>query len=166
MKQAPPKRVTEAPPHSLCLVPTESAVEMYVREDEFIAARYPAQCTCEYQLPVWDEEGVMCMAFLLRLAGTNAGTFDSWINVAEPGGLRLAQLLSTQSNINTYLVTDRITRSFRHRNPLKGKAAGVVATIRTRVMWSADQFEALRQRLDQLYTSSAALWRGARDIEK
>ena len=163
MRREVPKEVIDARPHSLWLVPLETAIELYVREGEFMAMRYTAKSTCELRLPMWDQEGVMCVAFLLRLGGWNAGTFERWINVAEPSGLRLVQLLAGQQTISTFLVTDRITRAFRQRNPLAGKAAGIVAAVRLRAMWTPEEFAAQCRRLDTLYPSAAAMWRGTRD---
>lgn len=162
MKRRVPESVSKAPPHSLVLVPTDAEVEFYVREDEFVLATYPQQCPVDFAVHAFDDGQVMCVAVLVQLAGRNAGTFDRLLNVAEPGGLRILQLLSTQKALNLYLVSERVFRSFRRRNTLAGQAAGLVAALRRRKAWSEEEYDRWRRRVDTLYPTPDALWRGAR----
>ena len=156
-----PERVLQAPPHSLVLVPGDAAVEFFVREDEFALARYPTKCSIDLRLPVWDDDRVICTALLVQLAGRNAGTFDRWINAAEPAGLRVLQLLAAQKTIDVCLVSDRQVRAMRRQNLLAGPAAGLVALLRVRKSWTAEEFDERRRRLDTLYPTSEAMWRAA-----
>jgi hypothetical protein len=166
MKRKLPAAVLDAPAHSLRLVCIDAAVEVYIREDEFILASYPQPCSVELALPVWDDGRVLCVALLIQLGGRNAFTFDRWLNLANPDELRILQLLSDQPTIDIFLVSDRIARLMRERNHLSGKAAGIIATLRMRASWSDEDFQAQRRRLDILYPSSEALWRGARQLGK
>ena len=165
MKRRVPDSVVQAPPHSLQLVAGDSAVDFYVREDEFMHAKYPQQCSLEFALPTWDNGQVIGVAVLVQLAGRNASTFDRWLNVAKPDGLRILQLLASQSTLDLFLVSDRVFRSFSQRNVLSGQAAGIVATLRLRASWSDVDFETWRKRLDTLYPTSDALWRAARRMD-
>lgn len=163
MKRKIPDVVLEAPAHSLVLVPGDAEVDFYVREDEFMLARYPQHCAAEFMLHHWADEKVIAIVLLVRLAGMNVGTFESWINAAKPDDLRLLQLLATQKTIDLYIVSDQISRSLRERNPLTGKAAGYVATMRVRQVWEDEVFEERREQLAKLYPTSDALWRGCRE---
>ena len=162
MTHSVPKSVLDAPPHSLVLVPGDSAVEFYVREDEFVQASYPRHCGMEFALGSWDEGKVLGISLLVQLGGRNASTFDHWINAAERSNLRALQLLSTQGTLDLYLVSDRVQRSFRGRNTIAGQAAGLIATLRLRPAWTNEEFDEWRSRLDTLYPTPDALWRGAR----
>ncbi len=166
MRQRIPDLVLAAPTHSLVLVPIDPAVQFYIREDEFTLATYPPRCTLEFALPVWDDREVICVALLLRLAGRHASTFERWLNPADPAGLRVLQLLAAQLNLDLVLVSDRTQRSFRRRNTLAGQAAGLVASLRVRRSWTAEEFDRRRARLDTLYPTPAALWRGARLLKE
>lgn len=166
MKQRLPDSVHRAPHHSLILVPLDPTVHFYIREDDFTLASYPPRCTLEFALPVWDDREVICVALLVRLAGRNSGTFERWLNPADPTGLRILQLLAGQANLDVLLVSERSQRSLRRRNSLAGQAAGLVASLRVRRSWTAEEFERRRKRLDTLYPTSAALWRGARLLKK
>ncbi len=148
------------------LVPLDSALQFYVREDEFTFATYPQHCPVEFSLPVWDEGGVVVVSLLIRLAGRHAASFDRWLNPGDPPGLRLLQLLSTQRWLDLWLVSDRVQRSFRRPNRLAGKAAGLVAMLRTRRSWTTEEFEVRRKRLDTLYPTAPDLWRAARHLER
>ena len=132
MKQRIPDAVLRAPHHSLVLVPVDPAVHFYIRENDFTLASYPPRCTLEFALPIWDDRQVICVALLVRLAGRNASTFERWLNPGDPGGLRILQLLSGQANLDVVLISDRSRRSFRRRNTLAGRAAGLVASLRVR----------------------------------
>jgi hypothetical protein len=166
MRKTVPPAVLKSPPHSLRLVTSDSAVDFYVREDEFMQARYPQKCPLELALQDWDDAGVICVSLLVRLGGQNAGTFDRWLNPADTGDLRILQLLSTQPAIDLYLVSDRVFRSFRRSNVLSGKAAGLVATLRLRRSWAPEDFEEQRKRLDTLFPSADALWRSVRQRDR
>ena len=141
MKQRIPDAVLQAPYHALILVPLDPTVQFYIREDDFTLASYPPRCTLEFALPVWDDREVICAALLVRLAGRNAATFDRWLNPADPTGLRILQLLSGQLNLDLLLVSERTQRSFRRRNNVAGIAAGIVASLRLRRSWTAEEFE-------------------------
>jgi hypothetical protein len=166
MKQRIPDAVLRAPHHSLVLVPVDPAVHFYIRENDFTLASYPPRCTLEFALPIWDDRQVICVALLVRLAGRNASTFERWLNPGDPGGLRILQLLSGQANLDVVLISDRSRRSFRRRNTLAGRAAGLVASLRVRPSWTPEEFDCRRRRLDTLYPTSAALWRGAKLLKK
>jgi len=166
MKQRIPDAVLRAPHHSLVLVPVDPAVHFYIRENDFTLASYPPRCTLEFALPIWDDRQVICVALLVRLAGRNASTFERWLNPGDPAGLRILQLLSGQANLDVVLISDRSQRSFRRRNMLAGKAAGLVASLRVRRSWTPEEFDWRRKRLDTLYPTPAALWRGARLLKK
>jgi len=162
MKREPPKAVLDAPPHSMWIVPRDSGVEIYIREDDFVVARYPARCSVDVQLGVWDDGRVICIALLVRLGAFDAGTFDRRINVADPVGLRIMQLLAVQPAIDVFLVTDRIARAFRCPNTLLDKAVEAVAKMRDRRPWSEEQFLEKQKQIDRLYPSSTGLWWAAR----
>lgn len=166
MKRHMPDIVLQAGAHAFLVVPGDSTVEFYVREDEFSIARYPQRCSLEFSLPVWDDGSVMCIALLVQLAGRNASTFDHWINAADPEQLRILQLLGGQKALDLYLVSDRVLRSMRCRNSLAGAASGLIATLRVRKAWAKQQFEERRKRLDTLYPTSDRLWRAARELGK
>ncbi|MGD8452044.1 MAG: hypothetical protein PVJ57_09525 [Phycisphaerae bacterium] len=166
MKHALPRAVVDAPTHMLLLLPGDATVTFYLREDEFTAARYPKGCRVEYMFPVWDDGQVMCPVLLAQLAGRHIGTFDRWINAAEPEGLRLVQLLASQKSLDLHLVTDRMLRSFSQANYLAGKAAGLVATLRVRRSWTCEEYNERRQRLETLYPSPERLWRAAREMKQ
>jgi len=161
-----PPVVAKAARHSFVVVPCDSEVEFYVKEDDFTLARYPSHCTLGFRLAHWDDGHVICIALLVRLGGTNLGTFDRWINPGDPVQLRILQLLAKQHTLALALVSKSVLRTFQARNTLAGKAAGLVATLRVRRSWSKDEFEERRIRLDKLYPTSPALWRGTRDTKK
>jgi len=166
LRRSPPPAVLEAPPHCLVVVPTEQAVQLYVREDEFTLARYPTRCPVELALADFDNGETMCVVLLARLARRNACTFERFLNVADPGELRILKLLSTQRTIDLFLVSDCVRRSFRVKNTLAGLAAGLIATLRRRRSWTPEAFLAWRRRIDTLYPTPEALWRSLRRRRK
>lgn len=166
MKAAVPQCVREARASAFLLLPGDSAVEFYVREDDFTLGSYPASCPVEFCLAAWDDTVVMCIACLVQVAGRYSRTFQRWLNASHPNELRILQLLATQKMLNLHLVANRQTRSLRRRNYLAGKAAGLVATLRVRRTWEDEQFEEQRKRYDTLYPTPDALWRGARELRK
>jgi hypothetical protein len=166
VRRALPPAVLEAPPHCLVVFPTEQAVQLYVREDEFTLARYPARCPVELALADFDNGEAMCVVLLVRLARRNASTFERFLNVADPNELRVLKLLSTQRTVDVFLVSECVRRSFRVKNGLAGPAAGLIAALRRRRSWEPEAFLAWRRRLDTLYPTPEALWRSIRRRRK
>ena len=166
MKQTVPEEVLAAPDHSLVIVASDETVDFYIREDEFTAARYPARSNAEYALHHWDNDRVIAIALVVRIGDANFGTFERWLNASDRTDLRILQLLAKQKMLDGYLVSDQVTKTFRTRNNMAGAAAGLVATLRVRAAWSDEEFDEWRKRLDMLYPTPDALWRGARESRR
>lgn len=153
-----PPAVATASPHSLVMVPEEHCIELFVKETEFTAAEYPRRCTVDLLLPVWDDGEVIMVALLLRLADRNRCTFEAWINVAEPRGVRLIQLLAQQQRVNVHIATERIFRSFRCSNTAQAVASKLVDLLRHRQTWTPDAFDQRLRQFTTLYPSAHTLW--------
>ena len=163
MKQELPDGVLQAPPHTLWVVPRESAVDLYAREDNFMAACYPARCSLDVQLGVWEDDKTICVLLLVRVGALDAATFDYRINLAESSGLRLLKLLAEQEVIDLYLVTDRVIRSIRNHSRIREKAAIILHKIRDHPMWTKKDYARKMAEVDRLYPTSVALWWAARE---
>ena len=166
MKHELPDEVLQAPPHTLWVVPRESAVDLYVREDNFLAACYPARCSLDVQLGIWEDEKTICVLLLVRVGALDAATFDYRINLAEPSGLRLLKLLVEQEVIDLFLVTDRVIRSARNHSQIREKAAIILHKVRNHPMWTEEDYAQKMAEVDRLYPTSVALWWAVREQDK
>ena len=143
-------------------MPSDAAVEFYVREDEFVQASYPRHCALEFAMGSWDEGKVLGISLLVAIwvgatpARLTVGSTPPTAVVCAP-----CSCFQHQKMLDLYLVSDRVQRSFRCRNAIAGTAAGLIATLRVRPSWTAEEFDEWRARLDTLYPTPDALWRGA-----
>lgn len=153
-----PKAILEKPVGCLLAISTESEVTLFVREDEWGLKKYPSRCQTELRLGTWDIDDVLLNVLLLRLGASDLGTFECWVNAAEPLGVRTLQCLAAQAKVNTYLVIDRVVRSFRLANRLQAAADRLVSVVRLRKTWTEEEFQLAQTRLAELYPTPHALW--------
>ncbi len=153
-----PQVVLEAHPGTLIPVLDLGKVELYLREDEWGLKKYPPSCHLDVRIGTWEIDGVLLAVLLARFNHSDPATFESWINVAEPAGVRLIQALEPQKHLNVNIVTERFARAFRVPNPLRLDAGQLVKQLRRHYAWSLEQYEAAQRRLARMYPSPVKLW--------
>ena len=154
-----PASVLAKPRGSLVAHATGSEVALYLKDDAFGMKRYPAQgCVVDLRLATWEIDEVTLAALILRLARSDAATFDYHLDVATPTAVRLLQCLVGQNQIDIHLVTDAIARSFRIANPVRLEAGYLVNKLRSLPAWSPEDYVRALVRLTKLYPTAAALW--------
>lgn len=153
-----PPSVLDKRPGTLVLITADPEVLLFLREDEWGLMKYPAKCPVELRMGTWDVDQVLLVVLLVRLARSDLTTYEAWINVGDPLGVRTLQCLAPQPKIDLHVVTDRIVRSLRVLNPLRLQASELIHTIRNRNAWTPEQFEAAQLRLSRLHPTPSALW--------
>lgn len=154
-----PASVLAKPRGSLVAVATGPEVVLYLRDDAFGLKRYPSQgCTVDLRLGTWELDRVTLAALILRLARSDATTFDHHLDVSTPPAVRLLQCLVGQNQIDIHIVTETIARSFRIANPVRLEAGYLVNRLRSLPAWSPDEYRQALVRLTKLYPTAHALW--------
>jgi hypothetical protein len=158
MKTRVPPFIYDLKPGVLTAVIQDPNVVLYLREDEFGLRKYPPQCPVELEIGTWNVGDVVLVVLLLRLAHRDATTFEAWVNVGDPEGVRMLQTLKPQDKVDVHIVTDRLARSFRVPNPLRLSASALVHVLRQHNAWSPEEFVAAQRRLTQLFPTPRDLW--------
>lgn len=153
-----PDSVLKLPRGALAATLIDPHVVLFLREEEWGLKKYPAHCPVEVRLGTWELEPVILVALLLRLARSDATTFETWINIGEPLGVRTLQHLERQATIDVHVVTDRIARSLRAAGTFRASASDLVRTIRAREAWTQAQFANAQKQLTKRYPTASALW--------
>ncbi len=153
-----PQAVIDAPPESLLPVTHYSQVELFLRLTRWGLKKYPINCPAELRWGTWELENVPLVALLLRLARSDASTYDCQIDARTVSGIRTLQCLATQSTVLVHLATDRSVRTLRLSNPAFIEAGFLVDKIRSRPPWTAEQARRALARLNTLYPTAVSLW--------
>jgi hypothetical protein len=153
-----PDFIYERPPGSLTATLIEPDVVLFLRETEFGLRKYPVACPIELRIGTWEIEQVILVTLLLRLSRSDATTYEAWINVGDPLGVRMLQKLKPQPKVGVHFVTDKLARTLRVANPMRVSASGLVHVLRKHHAWTPDQFTAAQRRLSTLYPTAADLW--------
>ncbi len=161
-----PPYVLARPPGTLLVQPAPGQTIFYVREDDFGLRKYPRNCDVEFLFGVfWETRKVCVVALLLRLAKNDNATFEHWINPADPAGVRLLLNLTKHRHLDVLVAADSQVRALRAPNRLAGLANELLAYIRERRDWSAEEFETERVRINTLFPTPFALWRHCRSAK-
>lgn len=158
MQTAVPDHVLKLAPGRMVLLPTEKEVVCYLRDDEFGMRRYPRHCTVELRLRIFEIEHVFATVVMVRVAKLDAVTFESWVDVADPRGVRSMQCLAAQDTLDLSIVAPTETRMLRTRNTLRAEAHRLVETVRRHNAWSPADFDRACRRISQLYPTASRLW--------
>lgn len=153
-----PAEVRAKPRPALAVVTSRTEVTLFLCEDEWLLKRYPRDCPLEVRLGSWEIDNVLLVAILLRVARTDEKTFDCWLDVANPHGLRIIQNLTAQSDVEIHLTADEVFRSFRLANPVRLDAMRMVEKVRMHAAWSAEDFSRALARQNRLYPTPHAVW--------
>lgn len=153
-----PDHVYELRPGALTAALIEPNVVLYLRETEFGLRQYPGNCPIEMLIGTWEIDEIVLVALLLRLARNDATTFEAWINVGDPLGVRMLQRLKPQPKVDVHLVTDCVARSFRVPNPMRVSASRLVHLLRKHHAWTPEQFTEAQRRLSTLFPKPCDLW--------
>jgi hypothetical protein len=153
-----PADVFAKSPATLVIVSEPTEVTLFLCEDEWGLKKYPRDCPAELRLGSWEIDQVLLVGLLLRLARSDATTFDCWIDAGNPAGVRTLQNLAAQGCINVHVVTHEVARSLRLENPVREDAALLVNRLRSREAWSPEDFQHALARLNKLYPTPQALW--------
>lgn len=153
-----PALVHQQPAGRLLVAAVDADVVLYLREDDWGMKKYPRHCPGQLRMGSWDRDGVLAVAVLLRLARSDATTFEHWINPADAAAVRTLQCLAGQTQVDVHVVADSEVRSLRLANPLLLPASRIVNNIRHRQAWTEDDFQRLCARIAQLYPTPASLW--------
>jgi hypothetical protein len=158
MRVQVPSAVLRAAPGSLVASVVQGEVILFLRETEWDLKRYPPACPVDLRLGSWDIDNVLLVALILRLARSDAATFDCQLDVRSPGGVRMLQCLAVQSQIDVHVASEKTVRTFRATNPAPLEAGILVDKIHSREPWSPEDGERALARLNQLYPTARDLW--------
>ncbi len=153
-----PSTVLKKPAGTFVATTVEGKVVLFLRDDEWALKKYPRECMVDLRMGSWQFDQVLLVALVLRLAHSDATTFDHLIDVGEPNGVRLLQNLASQTALDVHVVTSRVARTFRVANPTRYDAGYLVNDVRARDAWSTEEFQGAAARLNQLYPTPSALW--------
>jgi len=153
-----PPAVLSAAPGSLVATVLQGEVVLFLRETEWGLKRYPTACPVDLRLGSWEIDNVLLVALILRLARSDAATFDYQLDVRSPGGIRMLQCLAVQPQIDVHLASEKTVRTFRAANPGAMEAGILVDKIHSREPWSPEDGERALARLNQLYPTAHDLW--------
>lgn len=154
-----PKVVWERRPGSMVVVPYDSIITMWVREDEWGLRRYSRRFPVQVQMGAWDIDGILLIVMLARFGDQNSTTFEYWVDACTMEGLAILQHLVPQHHIDLFIVTDRIVRSFRVRNPWRIIASDLIREIRGRRTWTGNDYSRTQAGLSKLFPTPDSLWR-------
>jgi hypothetical protein len=155
--QVPPAILRESP-GSLVATVVQGEVVLFLRETEWGLKRYPPACPVDLRLGSWEIEDVLLVSLIVRLARSDAATFDFQLDVRSPAGIRMLQCLAVQSQVDVHLACEQAVRTFRAANPAPLEAGFLVDKVRARAPWSAEEAERALARLNQLYPTARDLW--------
>lgn len=153
-----PPVVFSGAPGALIVDATESAVTLFVREDEWGLKKYPRKCSAQCRLGHWEIDGVMVAALVVRIARVDTPTFEHWIDPGHALGVRTLQNLASQKTIDLHVVVDAVARSFRLPNPARVQAGHLVEVVRRRTAWAPENFQAALKRINTLFPTPNDLW--------
>ncbi len=153
-----PQAVIDQPPRTLAVLALDAEVVVYLREADFRLRTMSRNCAAEVRLGSWDIEGIKVVVLALRLDHNDAMTFEYWLNVGEPAGVRVLQGLAAQKTIDVVVVGENETRFYRVGSSGVRAAGQLVKQIRRQGAWSAQAFRQACTRVSQLYPSSAPMW--------
>ncbi|MEW6250270.1 MAG: hypothetical protein AB1716_06465 [Planctomycetota bacterium] len=139
------------------VLPPDNLV-LFVREDDWGLKRYPAEPGAELRLGAWEIDELLLTMLIVRIGRSDLTTFDCHIDLGSAPGVRMMQCLAVQPQLELYVVTSRITRSWRWPNPLRLQAAVLVNAARHRPAWEPGAYQAALARLNQLYPTPSSLW--------
>ncbi len=159
-----PPAVRRSPSGSLIPVIGDNDLTLYVREDVFDLKKYPRECPGELRMGTWQIDRSLLVVLILRLARSDAATFDCPLDVGNAQGVRILQCLASQNSIDVFIVTDRVVRSLRLPNPLRAFAGKLVKRLHNRTAWSPEEWHTALARLNQLYPTAVALWRSLEQV--
>jgi hypothetical protein len=159
MRVQVPPAVLDKSPGSLVAMVVQGEVVLFLRETEWGLKRYPTACPVDLRLGSWDINNVLLVALILRLARSDAATFDCQLDASSAGGVRILQCLAVQSQIEVHLASESAVRTFRAANPSPVDAGILVDKIHSREPWSPEDSERALARLNQLYPTACDLWR-------
>ncbi len=154
-----PPSVLDAPTGTLVYTLVGAQLTFYVRVGLFDLSQYPRNTSVDFRLASWQIERVLPVAMILRLAHRDTTTFDAWIDIGTPVGLRVMQALSSQHHVDVHLVTTEIVRSFHTQNPARASATQLVRTTQAGDSWSRQEFQKALDRMNRLYPTPESLWR-------
>lgn len=155
--QVPPE-VKAKPRPSLAVITTRTEVSLFLCEDEWVLKKYPRDCPLDLRLGSWDIDNVLLVVLLLRVARSDDTTFDCWIDVGNPNGLRILQNLAAQHDIDLHMAADEVARSVRLPNRARLDAIRLVEKVRTHTGWPPEDFARALARLNRLYPTPHATW--------
>lgn len=155
-----PEQVLAQTAPALVISVVRGEVAFFIAETVWGLARYPRTCPVEMRFGTWNIDQVTLVAVVLRLAQSDACTFDYWIDAQSPEGVRILQSLAAQSEIDVHLVTTELARSLRVKNPAVIEAAGLVDQLRTGRRWTPAEYMDAFARINKLYPTAPVLWRG------
>lgn len=158
MQTTVPNHVLKLAPGRMVIVPNEKEVVCYLRDDEFGMRRYPRHCTVELRLRIFEIEHVLATVMMVRVAKLDAVTFESWIDVSDPRGVRAVQCLAAQETLDVNIVAPTETRLLRTRNTLRAEASKLVEMVRQHNAWQTADFDRACRRVSQLYPTPTRLW--------
>jgi hypothetical protein len=161
MRVEVPPAVRNASPGTLIATVVQGDVVLFLRETEFALQRYPAACPVELRLGSWEIDDVLLVALVLRLARSDAATFDCQLDARSPLGIRMLQSLAAQPLVDVHLAGEATVRTFRATNTAMMEAGVLVDRIHSREPWSAEDAEHAMARLNQLYPTARDLWRNS-----
>ncbi|MBK9120382.1 MAG: hypothetical protein IPM18_12390 [Phycisphaerales bacterium] len=152
-----PPEVLEMPTGALLPI-TRGSVDLYLRETAWGVGRYPQNCSVEFRLGVWDLDPAFIVILMARFAADDARTFDRRLDVENPFGVQMLRALDAQKAINTHLVTDRIARTLRAPNTLRGRLDRLIQRVHSRPPPTRDQADTAYRRFAALYPTAPLLW--------
>lgn len=153
-----PPAVRSKSPGSLVALVIHSQLELFLRETDWGLKRYPSACPAELRLGSWEIDNVVLVALILRLARSDASTFDCQIDVCTPAGTRVLQCLAGQNQVDVHLAGDQTIRTLRATNPAAVDASYLIDKVRSRTPWTPEELEHALGRLNTLYPTSRDLW--------
>ena len=157
MRTEVPPAVLQRPAGTLNAVVVPPDVVLFLREDSWALKKYGSDTKAELQLGVWEMEQVLLAMLIVRMARSDATTFDYHIDLGSAPGVRLMQCLAYQHQVDLHLVTNQVVRSWRIPNQSRAQAASLVDAVRNRA-WDSSQYHAALARLNQLYPTAHSLW--------
>lgn len=159
-----PQSVIDQPLRTLQLLALDSEVVVYLREADFRLRTMSRNCAAQVRLGAWDIGEVKVVVFALRLDHNDAMTFEYWLNVGEPAGVRVLQCLAAQKTIDVVVVGEEDTRFYRVPSTGAHIASRIVKQIRRQGAWSEAAFRQATTRVSQLYPSASAMWQALREF--
>ncbi|HPM22642.1 MAG TPA: hypothetical protein PLP66_01970 [Phycisphaerae bacterium] len=155
-----PEQVLSQTAPALVVSVARGEVAFFIAETAWGLAKYPRICPVEMRFGTWELDPVTLVAVVLRLAQSDACTFDYWIDTQSPEGVRILQSLAAQNEIDVHLVTTELARSLRVKNPAVIEAASLVDQLRTGRRWTPTEYMDAFARINKLYPTAPVLWRG------